>query len=343
MTDLDFLRAMPKTELHLHLEGTISPETLWALAERNHVALPVGGLDELRGLYVFEDFDKFVKVWLMMCSCLKTEADYVGMADGYLAECRRQNIRYAEVHFTPYNHEKFGIGAERALGIVTKRLLEAELSGGPVTRIIADIPSEAFPESGVFTVDFLERLANPLIVAIGLGGPEKGFPRAAFAPWFERARRAGYPAVAHAGETGGAEHVREAVVQLKARRIQHGVRAVEDEGLLRFLAEREICCDVCLTSNTCLTAFTDLGNQPILRMIEAGIPVTLSTDDPPFFGTDLVNEYRRAREEVGLSMEELWRINLNGLRFGLADVGLRRRLMLEFEAERLALGGGKGA
>ena len=116
------------------------------------------------------------------------------------------------------------------------------------------------------------------------------------------------------------------------------MRAVEDEGLLRLLAEREICCDVCLTSNACLTPFTDLKIQPILRMMEAGVPVTLSTDDPPFFGTDLVNEYRRAREEVGLSMEELWRINLNGLRFGLADVGLRRRLMLEFEAERQALG-----
>lgn len=338
MTSLEILAAMPKTEVHLHLEGTISPETLWSLAARNRVSLPVGSLDELRGMYVFEDFGKFIKLWLLMCSCLKTEADYLGMVDGYLGECRRQNIRYAEVHFTPYNHEKFGIGAGRALDIVTKRLMEAEASGGPVTRIIADIPAESAPESGAFTAAFLEGLANPLVAAIGLGGPEEGFPRAPFAPWFERARRAGYSAVAHAGETGGAAHVREAVLDLKARRIQHGVRSVEDDAVLRLLAEREICCDVALTSNACLTPFTDMGSHPIRRMLDAGVPVTLSTDDPPFFGTDLVREYRRAHEEAGLSLEQLWRINLNGLRFGLADVGLRRRLMLEFRAAGKAFG-----
>jgi adenosine deaminase len=343
MTQLEILEAMPKTEVHLHLEGTVSPETLWALAARNRVALPVGSLDELRAMYAFEDFDKFLRLWLLMCSCLKTEADYSGMVEGYLGECRRQNIRYAEVHFTPYNHEKFGIGALRALDIVTRRLMEAEASGGPVTRIIADIPAESAPESGAFTVALLEGLANSLIVAVGLGGPEKGYPRAAFAPWFERARQAGYPAVAHAGETGGAEHVREAVLDLKARRIQHGVRAADDASVLALLAEREICCDVALTSNVCLTPFTDIRTHPIRRMMEAGVPLTLSTDDPPFFGTDLVREYRRAHEEALLSLQELWQINLNGLRFGLADVGLRRRLMLEFEAEGKSLGLGYAA
>ncbi len=338
MTPLEILDAMPKTEVHLHLEGTIAPETLWALAARNRVALPAANLDELRGLYRFEDFDKFIRLWLLMCSCLKTEGDYLGMVEGYLSECRRQNIRYAEVHFTPYNHEKFGIGGERALGIVTKRLMEAEASGGPVTRIIADIPSESASESGPYTAALLESIANPLVVAIGLGGPEKGFPRSDFAPWFERARRAGYPAVAHAGETGGAEHVRQAVLDLKARRIQHGVHAVDDPSVLRLLAEREVCCDVALTSNACLTTFTEVAAHPIRRMVDAGVSLTLSTDDPPFFGTDLSREYRRAYEEAGLSLDELWRIDLNGLRFGLADTGLRRWLMLEFEEAGRALG-----
>jgi len=341
MNAREILEAMPKTEVHLHLEGTISPETLWSLAARNNVALPAKTIDELRSMYVFEDFDKFVKLWILMCSCLKTASDYTGMVDGFVGECRRQNIRYAELHFTPYNHEKYGIGAVKALDIVTTRLMEAEASGGPVTRLITDIPGEARSESGPFTADLLERIDSPLIVAMGLGGPEKGLSRASFAPWFDRARAAGYPVVAHAGETGGAEHVREAVVDLKARRVQHGVRAVEDESVLRLLAERGICCDVALTSNACLTPFGDLRTHPILRMIEAGVPVTLSTDDPPFFGTDLAREYRRAHEEAGLSLEELWRINLNGLRFGLADTGLRRRLMLEFEAQGRSLGLGR--
>lgn len=334
------LAAMPKAELHLHLEGTISPETLWAMAERNGVRLPAASLAELKGLYAFEDFSKFVKLWLAMCACLKSERDYEGMVDGYLAECRRQNVRYAEVHFTPYNHEKFGIGGERALELVGDRLARAERDGGPVTRLILDIPSESSGESGPYTAALLERARNPLVVAIGLGGPEQGFTRALFAPFFARARRAGYACVAHAGETGGAEHVRQAVVDLHARRVQHGVRAVEDESVLALLAEREVCCDVALTSNACLTPFRDPARHPILRLLAAGVPVTLSTDDPPFFGTDLVGEYLLAHERTGLGVPLLWQLNLNGLRYGLADTGLRRRLLLEFEraGERLGLG-----
>ena len=332
------LSRMPKAELHLHLEGTISPETLWALAVRNHVALPVGSLDELRRLYAFEDFGKFVELWLAMCACLRRPADYEQMVDAFVAACRRQNIRYVEAHFTPYNHERFGFGGRRALEIVTRRLEDAAREGGPVVRLITDIPSESVPESGPFTTELLEQEANPIVVAIGLGGPEQGFPRTLVAPYFARAHSAGYHAVAHAGETGGPEHVRQAVLELGARRVQHGVSAVEDEATLRLLAQREICCDVALTSNTLLTPYRDLGTHPIRRLLAARVPVTLSSDDPPFFGTDLNREYLRAHDEVGLSLPELWQINLNGLRYALAETGLRRRLLREFEAEGRSLG-----
>ncbi len=331
-------RRMPKAEVHLHLEGTLSPETLWSLAARNQIALPAASLDELRRLYVFDGFDRFVELWLAMCRCLRAPADYEEMVDGFVAECRRQNIRYVEAHFTPYNHERFGIGGRRALEVVTRRLQRAEAEGGPVTRLITDVPSESLPESGEFTAALLEQEANPLVVAIGLGGPEVGFPRTLVAPFFERARRAGYPAVAHAGETGGAEHVRQAVVELKARRVQHGIAAVEDAAVLRLLAERDVCCDVALTSNACLTQHRDLSRHPVRGLLAAGVPVTLSTDDPPFFSTDLVREYERAHREAGLSLSELWQANLNGLRHGLADTALRRRLLREFEDAGRGLG-----
>jgi aminodeoxyfutalosine deaminase len=340
----DALARMPKAELHVHLEGTISPETLWAMAERNHVALPVGSLAELRALYRFESFDTFLRLWLAMCACLRRAADYEQMVDAFLEAAARVNLRYAEAHFTPYNHERFGFGGRRALDLVTRRLQEAERAGGPVVRLILDIPSESVPESGPYTAALLEEEANPAVVAIGLGGPEEGFPRTLVRPYFERARRAGYPAVAHAGETAGPEHVREAVLDLKVRRVQHGVRAVEDEATLRLLAEREVCCDVALTSNTYLTVYRELAVHPLRRLIAAGVPVTLSTDDPPFFGTDLLAEYRRARDEMGFTAAELWQLNLNGLRYGLADVGLRRRLLREFAAagDALGLAGGPG-
>jgi aminodeoxyfutalosine deaminase len=329
---------MPKAELHVHLEGTISPDTLWALAARNQVSLPVGSLAELRALYRFESFDTFLTLWMAMCQCLKREADYEQMVDAFLEDAARVNLRYAEAHFTPYNHQRFGFGGKRALDLVTRRLEDAQAAGGPVVRLILDIPSESVPESGPYTAALLEQEANPVVVAIGLGGPEEGFPRTLVRPYFERARRAGYPAVAHAGETAGPEHVRQAVLDLKVRRVQHGVRAVEDAAVVKMLAEREVCCDVALTSNTFLTVYRELSAHPLRQLLAAGVPVTLSTDDPPFFGTDLVTEYRRARDEMGLSVAELWQLNLNGLRHGLADVALRRRLLREFESAGQRLG-----
>jgi aminodeoxyfutalosine deaminase len=338
VTISDVLRAMPKAELHVHLEGTISPDTLWALATRNQVSLPVGSLAELRALYRFESFDTFLTLWMAMCRCLKREADYEQMVDAFLEDAARVNLRYAEAHFTPYNHERFGFGGKRALDLVTRRLEQAQAAGGPVVRLILDIPSESVPESGPYTAALLEEEANPVVVAIGLGGPEEGFPRTLVRHYFERARRAGYPAVAHAGETAGPEHVRQAVMDLKVRRVQHGVRAVEDAAVVKMLAEREVCCDVALTSNTFLTVYRELSAHPLRQLLAAGVPVTLSTDDPPFFGTDLVAEYRRARDEMGLSVAELWQLNLNGLRHGLADVAVRRRLLREFESAGQSLG-----
>lgn len=337
------LARMPKAELHLHLEGTVAPETLWALAQRSGVALPADSLEGLRRLYAFTGFDTFLQLWLAMHAAFREPTDYDRMVDDFVAECRRQNIRYVEAHFTPYNHERWAVlGGKGALDAVSGRLGEVEAAGGPVVRLILDIPSESLPESGAYTAALLEQEVNPMVVAIGLGGPEAGFPRRDAAPYFARARRAGYAAVAHAGETFGFEHVREAVFDLKARRIQHGVHAVDDAATLRMLADHDICCDVALTSNLLLTEYRDLAAHPIRRLLDAGVPLTLSTDDPAFFNTDLTREYVLAHEHVGLSLDTLWQMNLNGLRYGLADVGLRRRLMQHFlaEGERLVLAPG---
>lgn len=339
LADDDVLRRMPKTELHLHLEGTVSPETLWELATRAGVALPADSPQSLRATYVFESFDTFIQLWLAMHASFVDASAYERMVDDFLAECRRQNIRYAEVHFTPYNHEFMGpFGARAAFDVVTRRLMESEMAGGPVVRIICDIPSEALPRAGEFTAEFLEQLNNPLVVGMGLGGPEVGFARTLAEPYFARARRAGYATVAHAGETAGAEHVEQAITTLLARRVQHGVHAVDDPATLALLRERDICCDVALTSNLLLTSFQDLAQHPLGTLVAAGIPVTLSTDDPAFFNTDLIREYELAHHEVGLTLEQLWDINLNGLRYGLADVGLRRQLINEFAAAGRELG-----
>jgi aminodeoxyfutalosine deaminase len=213
---------------------------------------------------------------------------------------------------------------------VADRLRQAERDGGPVVRVIFDLPGEFLAEATGYTAALAEQLADPMLVGMGMGGPEVDHPRSAAAPYFERVRRAGYPVVSHAGETGPAEHVRQAIVELKAKRVQHGVHAVDDPEVLQMLVERSICCDVALTSNLLLTTYRDLKSHPLKQMVEAGVPVTINTDDPAFFNTDLNNEYELAHREIGLSLDQLWDINLNGLRFGLAETALRRRLMCEF-------------
>jgi len=333
------LARMPKAELHLHLEGTVRPETLWELARQGGTRLPAASLEELRARYRFQDFGQFLDLWQAMHASFRDASAYERMVDDFLAACRQQRIRYAEVHFTPFNHERFGgLGGRRAVEVVARRLEQAEAAGGPVARLILDIPTDALPESGEYTAALLESLVEPLVVAIGLGGPEVGFPRFLAAPYFARARRRGYHAVAHAGETFGAEHVRQAVLDLKVRRVQHGVQAAEDPEVLRLLAAADVCCDIALTSNGFLTPFRDLATHPLRRLLAAGVPATLSTDDPAFFGCDLSGEYERAHGEAGLSLAELWELNLNGLRYGLGEVALRRRLLEEFLAEGRRLG-----
>jgi aminodeoxyfutalosine deaminase len=337
--DASVLARMPKTELHVHLEGTIGPETLWSLAQTHGVALPAASLDDLRLAYRFDSFDGFRRMFQAALACLRDEAAYLRMTDDYLAECRRQNIRYAEAHLSLFLHERLGgIGGQRALDVICDRLRAAESEGGPIVRLILGVAADFLPAAGDYTLEVLERTADPIVVALGLGGPEVGWPRTLAAPWYDRARRAGYATVAHAGETWGAEHVRQAVEALKVRRVQHGVAAVEDPAVLALLAEREVCCDVTPTSNTFLTPYRDLASHPIRRMLAAGVPVTLSTDDPPFFGVDLQGEYERAHLDTALSVEQLWQVNLNGLRYGLAETGLRRRLMQQFVAEGRRLG-----
>ena len=251
----DLVARLPKAELHLHLEGTISPETLWAMAQANHVALPVGSLDELRGalrLRELRQVHRAVARHVLLPHA--READYERMVDGFVAECARQNIRYVEVHFTPYNHEKLRhrrpprARRRDAPARSPPRRREGRWSGSsPTSR------ASRLPQSGPFTAALLEAGREPAGGGDRPGRPRGRASRARSSPPSSSGRAT--PATRRSptpARPAGAEHVRQAVVDLKVRRVQHGVRAVEDPAVLRLLAEREICCDVALTSNECL-------------------------------------------------------------------------------------------
>ena len=237
----DFITHMPKVELHVHLEGSMPPRTLLELAQRHHVALPADDLEGIRKWYEFRDFDHFIQIYMVISNCLRTAEDVELLAREFLKEQARQNIRYSEVTFTPYNQfVNNGLGFDEQLAAVNRARAWAGQALGVQMGIIMDIPRMISPEEGDRIADWAIRGYGNGIIALGLGGPEVGNPPEKYARAFERVRAAGIPCILHAGETEGPKSIWSALQVADSRRIGHGVRAIEDETLLAFLREKQI-------------------------------------------------------------------------------------------------------
>jgi aminodeoxyfutalosine deaminase len=304
-----FIDALPKVELHLHLEGSVRPETLLALARRHRTTSLPTELDALREFYRFRDFPHFVEVYYAICDNLRTAEDFALVVRELGDTLAEQHVPYAEVTFTPFNHTRRGVPAEAVFAGVEQGRVEAEESSGTIIRWCTDVPGEFGADAGVETARMVlgAREAGRLdgAVSFGLGGPEVGVPRGQFAEAFAMARDAGLHSVPHAGETTGASTIREAVEQLGAERVGHGVRCLEDPDLVALLRERRIALEVCPTSNLRLSVVGSYAEHPLPRLLAEGLTVTLASDDPPMFGTTLRREYRIAVEEMGLVAEDL--------------------------------------
>ncbi|MGD2207314.1 MAG: adenosine deaminase, partial [Anaerolineae bacterium] len=330
----DFINEMPKVELHVHLEGSIRPDSLLALAERNHVSLPARDLQGLREFYHFTDFDHFIQVYLAVSRCLKTVADYSLIAYEFGADMARQNIRYAEVTFTPHtNVVNTGLPFDEILAGLNDGRARAQADLGVEFRWVLDIVRDN-PETRHQVAGWAVRALDRGVVGLGLGGTEKDHPPERFADAFAMAREAGLHSVPHAGEVVGPESVWGAIRALKAERIGHGVRSVEDPALLSYLREQRLPLEVCPTSNLCLGTYPSYEEHPIRRLWEQGVYVTVSSDDPPMFNTDLVREYQALADHLDVSAAELERLGLNALRASfMADTekaSLERAFLSEF-------------
>jgi aminodeoxyfutalosine deaminase len=292
--DLDaYVRAAPKAELHVHLEGAIRPATLLELARRNNVGLPATDLDGLRRWFVFRDFPHFVEIYIAITRCLRTAADYELIVHEFGAEMARQHVRYAEVTFTPASHRVRGIADDAWFGGLSRGRARARAEFGVEIAWVFDLPRSMVarePGLGDDTVAVAIEGMSEGVVALGLGGIEAGFPPEPFAPWFARARAAGLRSVPHAGETVGPASVRGALDALGAERIGHGVRAIEDPALVAELAERGIPLEVSPTSNLRLGVYPDYAAHPLPRLLAAGVELTVNSDDPPLFNTTLNDE-----------------------------------------------------
>lgn len=307
--DREWLHALPKVELHVHLEGSMSVATVRELTERHRVdptpVWPDGFPDE----FSFDGFPSFAKQYFYGLSLLRTAEDLAIITDDLAASLASQSVRYAEITTTAYTHF---LDKEERPGMSWGEYREGLDEGrrrarrrGVALGWVVDIPRDLEMPDETVTIDYLESSETPAgLVAIGLGGYEVGFPAAPYAPHFGRAAAIGLPAVPHAGETEGADSVRQAVDRLGAVRIGHGVRCLEDESVVELLREREIMLEVCPTSNDLLQVVERMEDHPLPALMAAGLRVCLSTDDPGWFATDLVTELAIASEVLGVSLEQ---------------------------------------
>lgn len=330
----DYIAAIPKVELHVHIEGSIRPETLLALAKRHHIALPVTSLAKLRKWYQFTDFAHFVQVYYTISSCLRTPDDIETITREFLAGQAAQNIRYSEATFTPYVHfAERGIPFTEQLAAISRARAWAAQTLGVSMGLVLDIDRAMTADEGLMVADWAIGAMDAGVVALGLGGNEVGNPPEKHRAAFARAQAAGLASVPHAGETVGPTSIWGALQALNARRIGHGVRCLEDAALVEELRHRQTPLEVCPTSNVCLGVVPSLARHPLPTLLDAGLFVTLGSDDPPMFNTTLTKEYQAAAATFALGVHQIEQLVLNGVRASLLPPAERNRLEGEFSAE----------
>lgn len=333
MTLEKFIRLMPKIELHVHLEGSIHPETLLTLAERNDVALPVNSIEELQEWYQFSDFDHFIEVYFAICNCIRTPDDFELITAEFLKHQSEQNIKYSEVIFTPYTHHEH-VTFDEQLAAINRARKKAETSMGVRMGLVPDISRQMRPvEESFLVVDWAAQNMDKGIIALGLGGPEVDNPPEIFQETFERARAAGLPSLPHAGETVGPQSIWGSINSLNAVRIGHGVRCLEDPELVVSLRERQIPLDVSPTSNVCLGVAPTLAEHPLPKLLEEGLFVTINSDDPPMFDTTLTDEYLRISETFGFDITHIKQFVINGIHASLLSSDTQHALENEFRTQ----------
>jgi aminodeoxyfutalosine deaminase len=312
----------PKIELHVHLEGTVRPAALLRIARRNGIDLGADSATELAALYEFRDFTHFLQVWMLTTGALRTERDFRQVVVDYAAEAAAHGAVYLEGIFTPAEPAGRGVRWEEIFAGYCDGAAEARQLHGVQVRLTPDIPRGYPMEAAELTVRHSLAHRDRGVVGIGLGGSEGDYPPEPFGPVFARARDGGLGSVPHAGEAEGPASVRAALEALGADRIRHGIRAVEDPGLLGELAGRGIVLDVCPTSNVRTGVVRTLAEHPLPALLAAGIPCTVNTDDPAMFGSDLGSEYRAALS-IGASARDSY---LAGVRGALCDPGTRAEI-----------------
>lgn len=326
----DFVTLLPKAELHLHIEGTLEPELMFRLARRNRVELPFASIEAVRAAYRFTNLQSFLDIYYRAAAVLQTEQDFFDLAWAYFERARADGVRRVEFFFDPQTHTERGI----TIDVVMSGLLRAAdqaaelgLSAAPVLCFLRHLPAAEAMETLAQVEPWKDR-----ILGVGLDSSEIGHPPAKFERVFSAARDQGYRLVAHAGEEGPPEFVWEALDVLGVERIDHGVRSMEDRALVRRLAAEGIPLTVCPLSNVRLAVVGDIGDHMLAKMLEAGLNVSVNSDDPAYFGGYVADNYRAVATGLGFTGADLAMIARNSIVSSFLDDLAKQALTAELDA-----------
>ncbi len=307
------IRALPKAELHLHIEGTLTPQRMWMLAQRHNISLPYDSADAITQAYQFSDLQSFLDLYYQGANVLREEEDFYLLMQDYLQSCREQNVVHAEIMFDPQTHTERGIGFDIFMPGFLRALNEAKDEWGFSSALIMCFLRDLSQEQAFTTL----QQAQPWyahITAVGLDSAEVGNPPEKFTAVFAKAREAGFLCVAHAGEEGPPEYIHQALDLLKVDRIDHGVACELDKTLMARLRTQQIPLTVCPQSNLKLCVIDDMATHNILRLLEQGLLVTVNADDPSYFDGDLVANFVALEKALGMRASELHQLVINGFK-----------------------------
>ena len=329
-TSKAFIRGMPKAELHIHIEGSLEPEMMFELAERNGVALRYASAEEARRAYDFGDLQSFLDLYYEGMQVLLHEQDFYDLTWSYLQKVSEQNVRHAEIFFDPQAHTGREVPFETVISGIHRALVDAErqlsISSKLIMCFLRHLSAKEAMETLDYSLPFRER-----IVGVGLDSSEIGHPPRDFKTVFDRAREDGLLTVAHAGEEGPPEYIWQALDDLKVSRIDHGVRCTEDPKLVERLREEQVPLTVCPLSNVKLRVFDTIQDHNLKRMLDFGLRVTLNSDDPAYFGGYVDENFYAAQEGLHLSRDDVYELTKNSFEASFLDAESKQRLLYELD------------
>ena len=324
---------LPKVELHLHIEGSLEPELMFALAERNGVELPYASVEELSAAYEFSDLQSFLDIYYAGACVLLTEQDFYDLTWAYLEACQADKVRHTEIFFDPQTHTDRGVAFETVIEGISKALADGRERLGISSHLILCFLRHLSAETAMETLEQALPYRDR-IIAVGLDSSEKGHPPEKFVEVFDRARAEGFLTVAHAGEEGPPAYIEQALDLLKVRRIDHGVRCIEDPVLVRRLQKEQVPLTVCPLSNIKLCVFDRLEAHNLKQLLDAGLCVTINSDDPAYFGGYIGRNFLESARALNLNLDDLEKLARNAVTASFLDDGDKEDLMIQIDQWR---------